>query len=136
MRQGWIYRRGDVYMADCGHWNGSVQGGLRPVIVVQNDMGNRYSPTLCVVKLTSKVDKKPNQPTHHELRGIRGLPKRSLALAEQLHTINKRDIIRYMGHLPPDEMDEIDRCIEAELDFASYEKGDVLPGKIYDMEGA
>ncbi len=59
MRKDWNYRRGDVYLADCGDWNGSIQGGIRPVVVIQNDIGNRYSPTLSVVKLTSRINKNP-----------------------------------------------------------------------------
>ncbi|MCD7814859.1 MAG: type II toxin-antitoxin system PemK/MazF family toxin [Lachnospiraceae bacterium] len=73
MRKDWVYRRGDVYLADCGAWHGSIQGGIRPVVVVQNDTGNRHSPTLSVVKLTTKVKKKPGQPTHYVLKNIKGM---------------------------------------------------------------
>ncbi len=115
MRKNWVYRRGDVYLADCGSWHGSVQGGIRPVVVLQNDIGNRYSPTLSVLKLTTKTEKKPNQPTHYVLRGVRGISKPSLVLAEQPDTINKTDIIRYMTHLSDIHMAEISRCVEIEM---------------------
>ncbi len=115
MRSNWIYRRGDVYLADCGEWRGSIQGGVRPVVVMQNDTGNRHSPTVCVVKLTTKVKKKPDQPTHYLLTNIRGIPYPSQVLAEQPETINKSDIIRYMAHLPKEHMDEIGRCVEIEM---------------------
>jgi len=115
MRKNWKYRRGDVYLADCGEWHGSVQGGIRPVVVMQNDTGNRHSPTLCVVKLTSKVKKKPNQPTHYLLKNVRGIPYPSQVLAEQPDTINKSDIISYMTHLSERHMAEISRCIQVEM---------------------
>ncbi len=117
MKENWIYRRGDVYMADCGEWRGSIQGGIRPVIVMQNELGNKHSPTLSVVKLTTKIKKKVNQPTHYLLTHVKGLPKQSLVLAEQPHTINKSDVIRYMGHVPDRQMREIERCLEIELDL-------------------
>lgn len=112
MRQDWNYRRGDVYLADCGEWKGSIQGGIRPVVIMQNDIGNRYSPTLIVVKLTSRVDKKPDQPTHCILKEIHGIPQPSLVLAEQPHTINKSDILQYMAHLSDEHMAEINRCVK------------------------
>lgn len=117
MRKDWVYRRGDVYLADCGAWHGSIQGGIRPVVVVQNDTGNRHSPTLSVVKLTTKVKKKPGQPTHYVLKNIKGIPYPSQVLAEQPDTINKTDVIRYMAHLSEKHMAEISRCIEIELDL-------------------
>ncbi|MCD8352917.1 MAG: type II toxin-antitoxin system PemK/MazF family toxin [Clostridiales bacterium] len=119
MRENWVYRRGDVYLADCGEWRGSIQGGIRPVVVMQNNTGNRHSPTLCVVKLTSKVKKKPNQPTHYTLKNVRGIPYPSQVLAEQPDTINKSDIIRYMAHLSDRHMVEISRCLEVELALGS-----------------
>ncbi|MCD7744159.1 MAG: type II toxin-antitoxin system PemK/MazF family toxin [Lachnospiraceae bacterium] len=115
MRKDWNYRRGDIYLADCGEWHGSIQGGIRPVVVMQNDIGNRHSPTICVVKLTTKTDKKPGQPTHYVLKNVRGLPCKSLVLAEQPDTINKTDIIRYMTHLSDEDMEAISRCVEVEM---------------------
>ena len=86
-------------------------------MVVQNDTGNRHSPTLSVVKLTTKVKKKPGQPTHYVLKNIKGIPYPSQVLAEQPDTINKTDVIRYMAHLSEKHMAEISRCIEIELDL-------------------
>ncbi|MCD8189797.1 MAG: type II toxin-antitoxin system PemK/MazF family toxin [Clostridiales bacterium] len=119
MRENWVYRRGDVYLADCGEWRGSIQGGIRPVVVMQNNTGNRHSPTLSVVKLTSKVNKKPNQPTHYVLENVRGIPYPSQVLAEQPDTINKSDIIRYMAHLSDKHMEAISQCLEVELGLGS-----------------
>ncbi|MCD7757915.1 MAG: type II toxin-antitoxin system PemK/MazF family toxin [Clostridiales bacterium] len=129
MRENWVYRRGDVYLADCGAWRGSIQGGIRPVVVMQNNTGNRYSPTLSVVKLTSKVNKKPNQPTHYTLENVRGIPYPSQVLAEQPATINKSDIIRYMAHLSDKHMEAISRCLEVELGLTNDGKGDELQKK-------
>ncbi len=115
MRHDWIYRRGDVYLADCGEWHGSIQGGIRPVVIMQNNIGNRHSPTVCVVKLTTRTQKKPDQPTHYVLKNIRGIPYPSQVLAEQPDTINKTDIIRYMAHLPRKHMEAIGKCVEIEM---------------------
>ncbi len=120
MRENWKYRRGDVYLADCGDWHGSIQGGIRPVVIMQNNIGNRHSPTLSVLKLTTKIDKKPGQPTHYILKNIRGIPYPSQVLAEQPDTINKSDIIQYMTHLSDQHMAEISRCVEIELDLTQY----------------
>ncbi len=84
-------------------------------MVIQNDIGNRHSPTLSVVKLTTKVTKKPSQPTHYTLENVRGIPYPSQVLAEQPDTINKSDIIRYMAHLSDKHMAEISRCIQVEM---------------------
>ena len=127
----WKYRRGDVYLADCGAWHGSILGGIRPVVVMQNNIGNRYSPTLSVVKLTSKVDKKPNQPTHYVLENIRGIPYPSQVLAEQPDTINKSDVIRYMAHLSRRHMAEISRRIQVEM--ALTEDTQDKDGREYDI---
>ena len=64
MKEDWVYRRGDIYFADLDPVVGSEQGGTRPVIVIQNDTGNRYSPTLIVATVTTKIRKKENMPTH------------------------------------------------------------------------
>lgn len=67
----WNYRRGDIYLADLGEHHGHIQGGTRPVVVVQNDYGNRFAPTLIVVPLTTEI-KKADMPTHYVLRHQRG----------------------------------------------------------------
>ncbi len=115
MKDDWIYRRGDVYLADCGDWQGSIEGGIRPVVILQNNIGNRHSPTVCVAKLTTKVKKTPNQPTHYLLTDVHGVRYPMMVLAEQLTTLNKTDIIKYMAHVPKKYMDEIGRCAQIEL---------------------
>ena len=65
MKENWVYRRGDIYLANLGVPIGSKQGGVRPVVVLQNDVGNFYSPTITVAPLTTKIQKKRSQPTHY-----------------------------------------------------------------------
>lgn len=84
MKENWVYRRGDIYLANLGVPIGSKQGGVRPVVVLQNDVGNFYSPTITVAPLTTKIQKKRSQPTHYFLRKAKGLARSSMVLAEQL----------------------------------------------------
>ena len=81
INKNWSFRRGDIYLADLGEHHGHIQGGTRPVVVVQNDYGNRFAPTLIVVPLTAEI-KKTDMPTHYVLRHQRGLDKPCMALAE------------------------------------------------------
>lgn len=81
INKNWSFRRGDIYLADLGEHHGHIQGGTRPVVVVQNDYGNRFAPTLIVVPLTTEI-KKADMPTHYILRHQRGLDKPCMALSE------------------------------------------------------
>ncbi|MGB4231650.1 MAG: type II toxin-antitoxin system PemK/MazF family toxin, partial [bacterium] len=92
-------RRGDIYYADLSPVVGSEQGGVRPVIVIQNDIGNRYSPTTIVAAITSQIDK-AKLPTHIEISANEfGLDKDSVILLEQIRTIDKRRLKTRIGHL-------------------------------------
>ena len=99
MKENWVYRRGDLYLANLGVPVGSKQGGVRPVVVLQNDVGNYYAPTITIAPLTSKIEKKRKQPTHFFLRKAKGLAKPSMVLAEQLDTCDKVCVIRYLGRV-------------------------------------
>ena len=92
-------RRGDIYFADLNPVRGSEQGGIRPVVIMQNNTGNRHSPTTQVVPLSTNVDKKADLPTHYKLPPVSGLDQPSIALAEQLATIDKSRLSGYIGHL-------------------------------------
>lgn len=72
MKENWVYRRGDIYMANLNPFKGSEQGGTRPVLVLQNNTGNLLCPTLIVAPLTTQINKKKDQPTHYLLSGVRG----------------------------------------------------------------
>ncbi|MBQ9679255.1 MAG: type II toxin-antitoxin system PemK/MazF family toxin [Ruminococcus sp.] len=89
--------RGEVYLVDFGKGFGSEQGGIRPAVIVQNNIGNKYSPTTIVVPVTSRQTK-AHIPTHVRVKGA-CFSKRSLALTEQVVTIDKRRIIRKMGSI-------------------------------------
>ena len=89
-------KRGEVYYADLRPIVGSEQGGVRPVLIIQNDVGNRYSPTTIVAAITS-VPKKKHLPTHIKL-GAKGLKENSTVLLEQLRTVDKSRLQEYVGH--------------------------------------
>lgn len=108
-----IYR-GDIYLANLNPYKGSEQGGKRPVIIIQNDVGNHYSPTVIVAAVTSRFFKKRALPTHVPLDNEE-LEKNSLALLEQIRTINKSRLIRKIGRVPKETMEEIDRAIFVSL---------------------
>ncbi len=99
MHDDWEYRRGDVYLADLNPVVGAEIGGIRPVLVLQNDVGNHFGPTLIVAPMTSNIEKKPAQPTHYLLKHVRGLSRPSMVILEQLKTLDKSRIIRYMGRV-------------------------------------
>lgn len=94
------YLRGELYYADLGQGIGSEQQGERPVLIIQNDTGNRYSPTVIVAAMTSKVGVKAKLPTHFYLEaGSGGLKASSIVLLEQIRTLDKRRLTEYMGKL-------------------------------------
>lgn len=114
MQQPWKYQRGDIYFVHFDHGVGSEQHGDRPAIIIQNDVGNTYAPTLIVVPLTSNTGKKPTQPTHCLLEN-EGLSEPSMVLGEQIMTIDKHRIIKYLGHLTPEEMRQVDQTVQRSL---------------------
>ncbi|MCI7238986.1 MAG: type II toxin-antitoxin system PemK/MazF family toxin [Anaerococcus sp.] len=110
-------KRGDLFYADLSPVVGSEQGGVRPVIIVQNNIGNKYSPTIIIAPITSQLNK-AKLPTHVKLKGNEyGLPKNSVALLEQLRTIDKRRLRDKIGSFDEDIMDKIDNAIEISLDL-------------------
>ena len=117
MKENWVYRRGDLYLANLGVPVGSKQGGVRPVVVLQNDVGNYYSPTITIAPLTSKIEKKRKQPTHFFLRKAKGLAKPSMVLAEQLDTCDKICVIRYLGRVSKGQMRGIDEAVRIQLGY-------------------
>lgn len=104
-------KRGDIFYADLSPVVGSEQGGVRPVLVVQNDVGNKYSPTIIVAPVTSQVNK-AKLPTHVNLRGNHaGFPKNSVALLEQIRTIDKRRLREKIGSFDQNTMFKIDEAL-------------------------
>jgi mRNA interferase MazF len=104
-------KRGDIYYADLSPVVGSEQGGLRPVLIVQNDIGNKYSPTVIAAAITSQKYKN-SLPTHISVRAAQsGLQKDSIVLLEQVRTLDKQRLKERMGNLTDSEMDRIDRAL-------------------------
>ena len=104
-------KRGDIFYADLSPVVGSEQGGVRPVLIVQNDTGIRYSPTVIVAAITSQINK-AKMPTHIELPAATyGLTRNSVVLLEQIRTLDKRRLREYMGRIDEQLMEKIDGAI-------------------------
>ena len=108
------FYRGEIYYAYLEPSFGHEQGGTRPVLILQNDVGNYYSLTLIVTAATTQKRKKP-MPTHVELAGVEGLPDTSVFMLEVLRTIDKQRIRSYAGKLTPAQMDKIDAALRISL---------------------
>ena len=111
------FRRGEIYFADLDPHYGSEQEGKRPVIVIQNNTGNKFAPTVIVAAVTSKVSKKPNQPTHVLIEKNPAFSRPSVVLLEQIFTIDKERIQRLLGQTTPDEMYQINEALMNSLDL-------------------
>ncbi len=107
-----IVKRGDVFYADLSPVVGSEQGGVRPVLIIQNDIGNKYSPTVIIAAVTSQINK-AKLPTHIEISGDEyGLNKDSVILAEQVRTIDKKRLKEKIGHLDEELMARVNEALE------------------------
>ena len=105
-------RRGDIFYADLSPVVGSEQGGIRPVLIVQNDVGNRFSPTVIAAAITSQKDK-ARLPTHIQLKSLgSGLARDSIVLLEQIRTIDKRRLKEHMGRLDDTSMTRVDEALQ------------------------
>ncbi|MEG0767934.1 MAG: type II toxin-antitoxin system PemK/MazF family toxin [Clostridia bacterium] len=110
-------KRGEIYCADLNPVVGSEQGGVRPVLVIQNDIGNKYSPTVIVLAITSRIEK-ARLPTHVEVAaGEAGLTKPSVILAEQVRTLEKKRLREKMGMLDDMQMLRVNEAIQTSLGF-------------------
>lgn len=110
-----IVRRGDIFYADLSPVIGSEQGGVRPVLVVQNDVGNKYSPTIIIAAITSQINK-ARLPTHIEINAPDfGLPKDSVVLLEQIRTIDKKRLREKIGRFNEDMMRSVDEALMISL---------------------
>lgn len=110
-----IVKRGDIYYANLSPVVGSEQGGHRPVLVIQNDVGNKYSPTVIVAAITSQISK-AKLPTHVEISATQyNLDKDSVVLLEQLRTIDKRRLRDKVTHLSEEIMSKVDEAIRVSI---------------------
>lgn len=115
-----IVKRGDIYYADLSPVVGSEQGGIRPVLIVQNDIGNRYSPTVIVAAITSQINK-AKLPTHIEISAEEyGLTKDSVILLEQIRTIDKKRLKEKIGNLSEELMKKVDDSIQISFGLTDY----------------
>ena len=113
-------KRGDIYYADLSPVVGSEQGGIRPVLIIQNDIGNRHSPTVIAAAITSQLNK-TRLPTHIEVNASDyGLTKNSIVLLEQVRTLDKRRLKEKMGHLDTGSMNRINQALS--VSFGLEEK--------------
>ena len=122
MKNNWVYRRGDIYCADLNPVIGYEQGGTRPVVVIQNDTGNKHSPTLIVATVTTKIAKKSNMPTHYLIGNNPAFRAPSVVMLEQIRTIDKRRIDSYLGKVTSREMAEIEKALAVSLAMEHFAK--------------
>jgi mRNA interferase MazF len=110
-----IVKKGDIFFADLSPVVGSEQGGVRPVLVVQNDIGNKYSPTIIVAAVTSQINK-AKLPTHVEIGALgHGLNKDSVVLMEQLRTIDKKRLKEKIGKVDQDIIEHVNEALSVSL---------------------
>ncbi|KAF1300983.1 MULTISPECIES: type II toxin-antitoxin system PemK/MazF family toxin [Enterococcus] len=115
-----MVKRGDVYFADLSPVIGSEQGGIRPVLVIQNDRGNHFSPTVIIAAITAKMAK-PKLPTHIGIKAMeKGIGKDSVILMEQIRTIDKSRLKDKVCHLDVQIMEEVDRALRISVGIEEY----------------
>ena len=110
----WVYHRGDIYIANLNPYTGAEQGGIRPVVVLQNNIGNQHSPTLIVAAMTKEI-KRIDLPTHVYIRRAGDLKKPSIIVLEQIRTIDKSRVHRFIGRLSPMQMNLVEKGIKRSL---------------------
>jgi mRNA interferase MazF len=115
-----IVKRGDVYFADLSPVVGSEQGGVRPVLVIQNDIGNRFSPTVIIAAITAQIQK-AKLPTHVEIDAKRyGFERDSVILLEQIRTIDKQRLTDKITHLDEEMMEKVDEALQISLGLIEF----------------
>ena len=115
-----IVKRGDVYFADLSPVVGSEQGGVRPVLVIQNNIGNRFSPTVIIAAITAQIQK-AKLPTHVEIDAKRyGFERDSVILLEQIRTIDKQRLTDKITHLDDEMMEKVDEALQISLGLIEF----------------
>jgi len=120
------YKRGDIYFADFGQGIGSEQMGYRPVVIIQNDTGNKHSPTVVVAAVTSKVEAKAKQPTHCFIGAEYGLELPSVILLEQLRTLDKQRLEKYIGRLSERHLNDLNHALAISVGLIPVQENLVL----------
>jgi len=114
-------KKGDLFFADLNPVVGSEQGGVRPIVIIQNDKGNKYSPTTVVATITSRQTKKP-LPTHVEIKVGNGITKKSIVMLEQIRTIDKARLLEHIGTLEQEDVKRIDEALVISLSINKEKK--------------
>ena len=132
-------RRGDIFYADLSPVVGSEQDGIRPIVIIQNDVGNRFSPTIIGIAITSK--EKVKMPTHLEIDGTKyGLEKDSVILAEQIRTLDKSRLKEKVGKLDKETLDTLKKAIEisfglrGKVNFDEYIKSFIRKEQMFKID--
>ena len=120
------YKRGDIFFADLGQGIGSEQMGYRPVVIIQNDTGNRHSPTVVAAAVTSKTDAKVKQPTHCFIGADYGLELPSVILLEQIRTLDKKRLERYVGRLSEKHLNNLNHALAISVGLIPEQENLVL----------
>lgn len=115
-----VIRRGEVYHADLNPVYGSEQGGYRPVLIIQNNRGNKHSPTVIIAAITSRP--KTKLPTHVPINEITGLEKESFVLLEQIRTLDKGRLDDYIGRLNREQMLKVDKALRTSVEIRKLDK--------------
>ncbi len=108
-------KRGDIYYAELNPVVGSEQGGIRPVLIISNDIGNSHSPTVIIAAITGRTQTKAKLPTHTEVKDVEGLDRDSIILLEQIRTIDKQRLKNHMGTMPNNIMARVDKALAISL---------------------
>lgn len=114
------YLRGDMYFADLGQGVGSEQEGNRPVVIIQNNVGNRFSPTVIVAAITTRKQYREKLPTHYYIGRESGLEHESVILLEQLRTLDKHRLDNYIGRLNEKQLSGLDKALAISLDLTHH----------------
>ncbi|MGM9603072.1 MAG: type II toxin-antitoxin system PemK/MazF family toxin [Faecousia sp.] len=113
------YFRGDLYYADLGAGVGSEQSGYRPVVIIQNNVGNKHSPTTIVAAISTQIKTKANLPTHYHLKPGNGLVQTSMVMLEQIRTIDKSRLVQYIGKLSNEEIKGLNHALAISIGLIS-----------------
>ncbi|SDJ95144.1 type II toxin-antitoxin system PemK/MazF family toxin [Alkalibacterium thalassium] len=116
-----MVKRGDIFYADLSPVVGSEQGGMRPVLIIQNNVGNKYSPTVIVAAITTRIEK-GKMPTHVEVSANQGLEKNSVILLEQIRTIDKQRLKDQVTQLDAETMNAVDEALSISVGLSNKYK--------------
>ena len=111
------YLRGNMYYADLGRGIGSEQEGYRPIVIIQNNKGNKHSPTVITAPISSKVGVKPKLPTHYFINAECGLERPSIVLMEQVRTLDKQRLTKYIGRLTKEHIQGMNHALAVSDDL-------------------